>query len=495
MISKRLIKLIATTAHFSFFQAIAKAKAFIPSATTGRSQYQGASAVSMSSGNDTTTAKTAIVLIDPVTDFKQVIDAALGASLTVITIQMPDVALSDKFQSFLPSTQALIDAGATHTLSMYHRDVFSTTQQLQILARECNINIAGVIPLSEVAVEVSDLISSCLGLCHNPLELMTARRDKGLMKHAVELAGLRVAKYGRVGSAKDLQDAMMRLSLEFPVVIKTPSGMSTTDVYICSDENEAIDAIHSIVDKIGPDGRTVKMALLEEYIDGTEFAINLMAFNDGKHLFVTDMWKYTKTQKARYDNAEICNPTDYPQLTSYARSIAKAVGIKYGAAHVEVKAKKDEHGRYIEPKMIEIGARLSGGRKSTMAQCAIDDWDPFTSLIESHCGRRCQRISSNIDFLTPQRFVRHIFLPVEEAGRVLDVQLETSGLATLHSSAIIIKKGDIVKETTDIVSCAGFIWLVGKLEQVEGDTKTALSSFTLAVDKDDRDNDPTFYEH
>jgi hypothetical protein len=46
------------------------------------------------------------------------------------------------------------------------------------------------------------------------------------------------------------------------------------------------------------------------------------------------MWKYSKNERARYDSAEICNPADYPELTSYAVEVARAVGIQYGAAHV-----------------------------------------------------------------------------------------------------------------------------------------------------------------
>ena len=136
------------------------------------------------------------------------------------------------------------------------------------------------------------------------------------------------------------------------------------------------------------------------------------------------MWRYEKTKQARYDNAEICNPSDHPELVRYACNVSRAVGIEYGSAHVELKAMPDENGKYTDPIMIEVGARLSGGRKSTMAQAAIENWDPFTSLIESHCGQSCQRIPNNVDYLVPCRFVRHIFLPVEKAGKVKEVQFD-----------------------------------------------------------------------
>jgi len=209
-------------------------------------------------------------------DWKQVINAGIQLDYDIISIQLPDVALPTKFQSFIPSELALKEAGVSHTLSMHHKDIFAITQQLQIIEKEYNLQIDGVIPLSEVGVEVSDLIASCLGLPHNPLELLTARRDKGFMKQAVESAGLRIAKYARISSIDNAHINMQQLQLAYPIVVKVPSGFSTTGVYICSNDEEATKALNSIIGKTGPDGRIVKMALLEEYIDGTEFAINLM---------------------------------------------------------------------------------------------------------------------------------------------------------------------------------------------------------------------------
>lgn len=450
-----------------------------PITSAGRSAHRHSA--SPATAEDGAPAATAIVLVDPVTDFTQVIRAARASRRVVITVQMPDVALPAAFRAFLPTTQALRDAGATHALSMRRRDVFATARELQILARERRLRIAGVLPLSEVAVEASDLLAACMGLPHNPLELLTARRDKGIMKHAVAAAGLRAAKHARIRCAADLRRAATSPSLSYPLVVKTPAGMSTTDVHVCSGEDEAIDALRSIVDRRGPDGRTVTAALVEEYIGGTEFAINLMAAGDGPRLLVTDMWSYRKTRQARYDSAEICDPADYPALVSYARDVAEAVGIRYGAAHVELKARQGADGTWAAPTMIEVGARLSGGRKSILAQTAIDGWDPFASLIESHCGEHVRGMPEDAEYLRPDRFARHVFLPIETPGKVEEVQLETSGLTTLHSSAVIVKVGDVVRPTTDILSCAGFVWMVGEKKQVDIDTKKILSSFNLVI--------------
>ena len=36
--------------------------------------------------------------------------------------------------------------------------------------------------------------------------------------------------------------------------------------------------------------------------------------------------------------------------------------------------------------MIEVGARLAGGRKAIMAQQSIPHWQPFDAMVDAHCG-------------------------------------------------------------------------------------------------------------
>lgn len=119
------------------------------------------------------------------------------------------------FMSFLPPE---LERLAFHIRYKCNNLYICHYTTIAILAKEYNLQINGVVPLSEVAVEVSDLISSCLGIPHhNPLELLTARRDKGLMKLAVERAGLRIAKYARVSSVDDICTVMSQLSLSYPI--------------------------------------------------------------------------------------------------------------------------------------------------------------------------------------------------------------------------------------------------------------------------------------
>ena len=143
----------------------------------------------------------AIVLVDPITEWREVLKAALDLKYCVISIQ--DASTAPRLAQFSPSMSILKEAGVSYTLTIERRDVFDSIRQLQILMNRRNLDVVAVIPLSEVAVEASDMIAAALSLPHNPLKLLTARRDKGLMKEAVRSKGLAVARYARVKTLID----------------------------------------------------------------------------------------------------------------------------------------------------------------------------------------------------------------------------------------------------------------------------------------------------
>ncbi|CAB9496546.1 acetyl-CoA carboxylase biotin carboxylase [Seminavis robusta] len=444
-----------------------------------------------------------IVLLDPVTEWKAVLDAAVRLGYLVIGVQLSPI--PEAMRAFFPTTSMLEDAGASRALDRQDRDVFSCVQALMLAVEELqtdkdieSLSIRAMIPLSETGVDFSDTISAMLGLTnHNPLDSVLCRRDKGFMKQAVaKQSGLQVAKFARIGknAQRDLEAKMDALSLEYPVVIKTPQGFSTKDVYICTNLDDARTALTNIFDNQGPDGRAAPCALLEEYIGGTEFAVNLLASRKNQTgaagLIVTDVWVYDKTNTARYNGAEMCDPNDptLKEICDYAKGVARAVGIEYGAAHVEIKAKQISNPKdiiYTHPVMMEIGARLSGGRKAIMTQAAYQNqWDPFEALIQSHLGELDDTTLSS-----PPLHVYHMFLPVEKAGRIKERNsiLDDTGKAdnpieTLHSHFWLAKVGDHVQETTDITSCAGFVWLVGEKSKVRRDATLILDSFKLETE-------------
>jgi hypothetical protein len=58
----------------------------------------------------------AILVIDPVTEWREVVKEALNLNYHVITLQLS--ATTPQFAKFLPTSEQLKDAGVTHTLIM-----------------------------------------------------------------------------------------------------------------------------------------------------------------------------------------------------------------------------------------------------------------------------------------------------------------------------------------------------------------------------------------
>lgn len=137
-------------------------------------------------------------------------------------------------------------------------DIVECAAMLKTIEAQQNLRFLGVVPCREASVDYSDILGALLGLTVvNDLGLANARRDKGLMKMAVGNAGLRVAKYARLTQrdGSDALKAIEELELDYPVVVKTPRGMSTMDVYICDSAEEAVQRTAEIVRSMGPDGR------------------------------------------------------------------------------------------------------------------------------------------------------------------------------------------------------------------------------------------------
>src|SRR5205085_6786155 len=117
----------------------------------------------------------------------------------------------------------------------------------------------------------------------------------------------------------------------FPLVLKTPKGAGTNLVRISSsldDAMRAFDEIRSTPDLFGQRTDTV---VVEEYIGGDEYVVNL--FHDGAEIHVVDTWKYFKidTQRARSQYRTILlweeESESMTALHAYAIRASRAVGL------------------------------------------------------------------------------------------------------------------------------------------------------------------------
>ena len=449
----------------------------------------------------------AILIVDPVTEWREVLGAAKEKGMKSIAMICNPLTSRGDIAQFIPTPSVLEKAGFDYVVaSQVERqdshvytglDVYAAAQRVKQLERGENITVRGVVPLSETGVEYSDLLSAMLGISsHNSLDKVLARRDKALMKEAVGREGLRVAKFSRISNPNDFSKVVRSAGIDYPIVIKTPQGFSSTDVFICRDETVAKSALTTILDSSGngPDCRPVTFALAEEYIRGEELAVNVIA--SAGEVTCTDIWLYHKTisdgdsGSPIYDRADMMDPTDsrLAFVVEYAIQVARAVGIMYGAGHIELKADySSDSNRYVNPCLIEVGARLSGGRKASLSAEVISEWDPFRALIDSHTGNVINLPKS---FSIGDKVASHLFLHNTKSSVVTSIEgtEDIASLRTHFAHSILTKVGDRVEPTSDITTSAGFVWLVGSRKEIEKDSDTIKRAFHVTVENSHGDH-------
>lgn len=435
----------------------------------------------------------AFILLDPkIPDCNYLIEAGKKRGLMIMGVVPKPNDGSNNLVAYYPTAEALLEVGMHQVYEppMGSKfDIVECATNLKTIESQQNLRFLGVIPCREAAVDFADILGALLGLTVvNDLGLASARRDKGLMKGAVANAGLRVAKYARLtqGDGSDVIAAVKELELEYPVVVKTPRGMSTMDVFICNSESEAVQHSAEIVRSVGPDGRKVQYALLEEFIGGEEFALNLIASpTTPRGVQVTDIWLYHKinTDGTMVNTfQEMVDPHDkkFASLVQYAEGVCRAVGIKYGMGHCELKAKFDEkRNRWVDPVMIEIAGRLAGGRKAIMAEATIPGWHPFEAMIDAHCGFPVKMPPS----FRPAKTAAQTYVPSDKNGVLKSVKGDDfSRLSTYHAHSMLRKVGDKVVRAKDLMSFAAFVWLIGDADDVKRDAMRARDEFKVEVE-------------
>eukprot|EP00928_Gymnodinium_smaydae_P038254 TRINITY_DN26421_c0_g1_i1.p1 TRINITY_DN26421_c0_g1~~TRINITY_DN26421_c0_g1_i1.p1 ORF type:complete len:358 (-),score=30.06 TRINITY_DN26421_c0_g1_i1:153-1226(-) len=263
-----------------------------------------------------------------------------------------------------------------------HREPYRILEQAKALEEQRMLRFIGVLRASEADTAVIDFVAAGLGVAHNPLSTVLARRDKAAMKEALRAAGLEHAAFARVADTTQVADVVDRLGL--PVVVKTPSCASSSDVFVCTTKEAARDRVGDILGRTNSWGDIPSYVLLEEYLDGPEYAVNVFA--DGRdRAVVTDIWAYEK-QETEHGHILYCavrsmDPASQPDACSYALAVCKAVGIVLEAGHVELKLTKKG------PVMVEVGARRPGGQKTELLQKMVPSWDPYSAQVRAACGR------------------------------------------------------------------------------------------------------------
>lgn len=386
----------------------------------------------------------AIALFDPISSAAFLKDAAKELGFKVVGVfTKPTTLLTATFHT----TEESLFSGCDEVIISEQREEIVTK------LRECKFTIRAAIAGVDSAVELVDEISHDLKLFGNSLAESKARRDKGEMRKLLKQNGFSCPDFELCKTKEKVLTFVEKHSL--PLVIKTPKGAATSQVYICEDSERLIEKFHDILHRRDFYGKEAIYAVLEEYISGKEYVAN--TFSDGEDVHVTDLWVYDKIDTDTFKNIyyncislPLSDPAMQPIILEATR-LVKAFGIIRGAAHLEI---KDDPRRGAT--LVEINPRLAGARMPFLLK-EHSNFDPYKKTIEVFVHGKT-RVPKPI---LMKKHCAIAFCPVLESGEVRSVSgiEEIEKLDSYEAYVLNVKVGERLAATTDLTTTPLFVFL------------------------------------
>ncbi|MGK5642059.1 ATP-grasp domain-containing protein [Streptomyces sp. URMC 126] len=264
-----------------------------------------------------------------------------------------------------------------------------------------------VVPDSEYGVPFADLLSERLRLPTNGTAGSEARRDKFAMAEKIAAAGLRTARQLLVTDADEL--AAWHGELNTKIVVKPVGSAGSDGVHYCDTPDEAVRAYRSLVGTENVFGQRNDTVLAQEYLAGTEYAVNMVS-RDGRH-HVCDIW--TSTHITANGVLDLCDGMlllpyegeETERVVRYCEQLLDALGIRHGPAHAQVRMVPDG------PCVVEVAARMGGGNLAHYAHASIGEsqlnWtvdaytDPDRFLARCEDRYRVRRFFAGAPMISP----------------------------------------------------------------------------------------------
>lgn len=321
------------------------------------------------------------------------------------------------------------------------------------IAREQHID--GVIhPCSEVSMNVMGRINDELGLAGITKEQAIRATNKHLMRNAFEKGN---APSPMSILTKSAEDAWIHLQNDLSTngILKPSrnSGSRGIAKVSCNMDKEDFVKAYNIALNESRD----KSVLIEQFIDGPEFSIEIIVWNSEVNvLTVTDK----KTTGAPHfvelgHNQPSCySKEDVETLKTAAVAGVKALGVNNCACHAEAKLMGGK--AYL----MEIGARLGGDFISTELTHLSTGIDMVAAAIDVALGMEPDLSIKE----EPKGACIRYFCP--KAGKLVSVtNIEVLNDPRVYKKEIYVRKGDIIPEITSSLSRSGHVIVTEKTPQ------------------------------
>lgn len=321
------------------------------------------------------------------------------------------------------------------------------------IAREQHVD--GVIhPCSEVSMNVMGRINDELGLAGITKEQAIRVTNKHLMREAFEKGNAPSPKSILTDSAEDAWEHLQNDFSTDGILKPSRNSGSRGIAKVIRDMNKA-DFINAY--NIALNESRDKSVLIEQFIEGPEFSIEIIVWNGKVNvLTVTDK----KTTGAPHfvelgHNQPSCySKEDVETLKAAAVAGVKALGVNNCACHAEAKLMNGK--AYL----MEIGARLGGDFISTELTHLSTGIDMVAAAINVALG-----IEPDLSVKEePKGACIRYFCP--KPGRLISVSnTEVLDDPHVYKKEIYVHEGDVIPEVTSSLSRSGHVIVIEKTPQ------------------------------
>ncbi|MEU6895339.1 ATP-grasp domain-containing protein [Streptomyces sp. NPDC046557] len=310
----------------------------------------------------------------------------------------------------------------------------------------------GITTLYDPAVPFVAEAAELLGLPGIPLRAALAAQDKRVMRERLRDAGLNVPRFVRLDGPGIDADVS---HLTFPVVVKPAHGFSSLGVTKADTPEELESVVAEVQQVCGDLLRRSPGLVVEEYLDGPEFAVESLAHR-GEVKVLTIGYK-GQPQGPYFEETVYRAPASLPvpleeAIRREVTAAHAALGITDGPTHTELRL------RAGAPCLLELGARVGGSGVSHHIAWHVTGIDLAADALRIAVGLPPHSFASDEDVVGTGAAANYI-VPCGGHGRITAIH----GLDALREDSRVdhvvqmLHPGDVVRPYPDFTGYPAFV--------------------------------------
>lgn len=327
----------------------------------------------------------------------------------------------------------------------------------KLVDRLSELPIKHCITGTETGVQLAAELANSLGLPGNDVGKKEVWRQKSKMQQLAQECGLKTAESFETSNLEQLENWYKQQNFK-RAVIKPNASAGTDQVYFFDSMNDMEEYFHQIMGRTNEMGVQNQSVLAQEFIEGTEYALN--SLSAGSKHFLTQIWEYKKVESSSqtmiYDHEYLVDPSSEValRLQKYLFKLLDEFGVEFGPAHTEVIV--NHNGIYL----LELAARMDGIADLKMEKASVGKSqllgmqdllvDQKTFVDEFPQMYQIQRNAMHVELINPREVI---------CGDLKSLQMIKS-LPSFLDIKLSAVPGQKLPATKDIFSSPGIVFLV-----------------------------------